>query len=149
MKNRGFEVVKGWEDKEITLPIRKTQYSAGYDIASAVDIVIPKGDKAVLVPTGLKAYMLEDEVLFLFNRSSNPLKRGLVLANGVGVIDKDYYGNKENDGHIFFSFYNHTKEDIMIHKGDMIGQGIFSKYLIVDDDIAEGERIGGFGSTDS
>ena len=83
------------------------------------------------------------------NRSSNPLKRGLVLANGVGVIDKDYYGNADNDGHIFFAFYNNTEEDIMIHKGDMIGQGIFSKYLVVDDDEAEGERLGGFGSTDA
>ena len=149
MKNRGFEIVKGWEDKEISLPVRHTEFSAGYDIAAAIDIVIPKGKKPVLVPTGLKAYMLDDEVLYLFNRSSNPVKRGLVLANGVGVIDKDYYGNSDNDGHIFFSFYNSTEEDIMIHKGDMIGQGIFSKYLVVDDDQASGERLGGFGSTGS
>ncbi len=149
MKSRGFEVVKGWEDKDISLPIRKTKYSAGYDIAAAVDMIIPKGRNIVLVPTGLKAYMQDDEVLYLFNRSSNPLKRGLVLANGVGVIDKDYYGNVDNDGHIFFAFYNNTEEDIMIHKGDMIGQGIFSKYLVVDDDEAEGERLGGFGSTDT
>ena len=148
---RGFEVVKGYEEKEIHLPIRKTKYSAGYDIEAAEDMIVPKyveGISPTLIPTGLKAFMQEDEVLFLYNRSSNPKKRGLVLANGVGVIDKDYYGNSDNDGHIFFAFYNNGEEDILVKKGEAIGQGIFSKYLLVDDDQALGERMGGFGSTD-
>ncbi len=148
---RGFEVVKGFEEKEIHLPIRKTKYSAGYDIEAAEDMIVPKyveGISPTLIPTGLKAFMQEDEVLFLYNRSSNPKKRGLVLANGVGVIDKDYYGNSDNDGHIFFAFYNNGKEDILIKKGEAIGQGIFSKYLLVDDDQADGIRKSGFGSTD-
>lgn len=147
---RGFEVVKGFEEKDIHLPIRKTKYSAGYDIEAAEDIVIPKyvdGMTPTLVPTGLKVFMQEDEVLFLYNRSSNPKKRGIVLANGVGVIDKDYYGNMDNDGQIFFAFYNIGKEDVFIKKGEAIGQGIFSKYLLVDDDQADGIRKSGFGST--
>ena len=102
-----------------------------------------------LIPTGVKAYMEDDEVLYLYNRSSNPKKKGLVLANSVGVIDKDYYGNPDNDGHIMFAFYNIKEEDITIHKGEAIGQGVFSKYLISDDDSAEGDRTGGFGSTDN
>ena len=91
--------------------------------------------------------MADDEVLILANRSSNPGKKGLILANSIGVIDKDYYGNPDNDGHIMFAFYNIKDEDIEIKKGDCIGQAIFQKYLIADDDSAEGERTGGFGST--
>ena len=147
---RGFEIAKGFEDKGINLPIRKTKFSAGYDIEAAEDIIIPsfkKGNNPTLVKTGLKAYMQDDEMLLLYNRSSNPKKKGLILANSVGVVDKDYYGNADNDGHIMFAFYNIKDEDVEIKKGDAIGQAIFQKYLITDDDKAEGEREGGFGST--
>ena len=149
-KLRGFEIAKGFEDKNINLPIRKTKYSAGYDIEAAEDVVIPsfkKGINPTLIKTGLKAYMQDDEMLLLYNRSSNPKKKGLILANSVGVVDKDYYGNADNDGHIMFAFYNIKEEDIEIKKGEVIGQGIFQKYLITDDDNAKGERMGGFGST--
>ena len=149
-RKRGFEVAKGFEDKEINLPVRKTKYSAGYDVEAAEDAVIPsfkKGMKPTLVKTGIKAYMDENEMLLLYNRSSNPGKKGLILANSVGVIDKDYYGNPDNDGHIMFAFFNIKEEDIEIKKGDVIGQAIFQKFLVTDDDVAEGERVGGFGST--
>ena len=152
MKTRGFEIAKGFEDKGINLPIRKTKFSAGYDIEAAEDTLIPSMKNLetkvpTLVKTGLKAYMQDDEVLLLFNRSSNPKKKGLVMANSVGVIDKDYYGNPDNDGHFMFSFFNVKDEDILIKKGEAIGQAIFQKYLITDDDAAEGVRVGGFGST--
>jgi len=150
MKIRGFEVAKGFEDKGINIPIRKTKFSAGYDIEAAEDCIIPafeKGQKPTLIKTGLKAYMADDEVLLLYNRSSNPGKKGLILANSVGVIDKDYYENPDNDGHIMFAFYNIKSEPVEIKKGDAIGQAIFQKYFTTDDDSAEGERVGGFGST--
>ena len=149
-RKRGFEVAKGFEESGINLPVRKTKYSAGYDVEAAEDVVIPsfkKGMKPTLVKTGIKAYMEEDEMLLLYNRSSNPGKKGLILANSVGVIDKDYYGNPDNDGHIMFAFFNVKEEDIEIKKGDVVGQAIFQKYLVTDDDVAEGERVGGFGST--
>ena len=149
-KLRGFEVAKGFEDKGINLPVRKTKYSAGYDIEAAEDIVIPsfkKGTNPTLIKTGLKAYMQDDEMLLLYNRSSNPKKKGLILSNSVGVVDKDYYGNPDNDGHIMFAFYNIKNEDIEIKKGECIGQAIFQKFAVIDNDTAEGERIGGFGST--
>ena len=151
MKKRGFEIAKGFEDKEIHLPVRKTKNSAGYDIEAAEDTIVPKfapGVKPTLIPTGIKAYMQEDEVLYLYNRSSNPKKKGLVLCNSVGVVDADYYGNEDNDGHIMFAFYNVGRDDITIQKGEAIGQGVFQKYLTVDNDNAEGTRSGGFGSTD-
>ena len=148
--NRGFEIAKGWEKKNINFPIRKTKGAAGYDFEAAEDTLVPSfksGIPPTLIPTGIKAYMLDDEVLYLYNRSSNPKKKGLILANSVGVIDKDYYGNPDNDGHIMFAFYNIKEEDITIKKGEAIGQAVFQKYLITDNDIAEGERVGGFGST--
>lgn len=151
MKKRGFEIVKGYENKNINIPVRKTSLSAGYDIESAEDIVIPSfkvGTKPTLIKTGLKCYMENDEYLMLVNRSSNPVKRGLVLANSVGIIDADYYNNPDNDGHLMYAFYNYSKEDITIKKGDIIGQAIFMKYLLVDNDSSNGERKGGFGSTD-
>ena len=149
-KVRGFEVAKGFENAGINLPVRKTKFSAGYDIEVAEDTVIPsfkKGMAPTLIKTGLKAYMQEDEYLKLCNRSSNPKKKGLILANSIGVVDSDYYENPDNDGHIMFAFYNIKDEDTVIKKGEAIGQAIFEKFLTVDNDVANGERLGGFGST--
>ena len=149
-KIRGFEVAKGFENSDIHMPVRKTKYSAGYDIEAAEDAVIPAfkpGATPTLIKTGIKVYMPEDEYLMLCNRSSNPKKKGLVLANGVGIVDGDYYGNPDNDGHIMFAFFNIKQEDVVIKKGECIGQAIFQKFMITDNDTSEGERIGGFGST--
>lgn len=149
-KIRGFEIAKGFEDKGINLPERKTKYSAGYDVEAAEDVTVPsfkKGMKPTLVKTGIKAYMQDNEYLMLVNRSSNPGKKGLILANSVGIIDKDYYENPDNDGHVMFAFYNIKDEDVEIKKGDCIGQAIFMPFLVADNDEAKGERTGGFGST--
>ena len=150
MKKRGFEVVSEYLDKDIHIPERKTKNSAGYDIEAAEDVTIPvykPGIKPVLVPTGLKVYMGDNECLLLLNRSSGP-KKGFILPNSVGLIDSDYYNNPDNEGHIFFQFYNSSDTDLVIKKGDVIGQAVFTKFLVTDDDDAEGERLGGFGSTD-
>lgn len=146
---RGFEIAKGYEDKGITIPIRKTAHSAGYDVEAAEDIIIPRftpGCKPTLIPTGLKAYCQPDECYLLLNRSSGP-KKGFIMANSVGLIDSDYYGNEDNDGHFFFAYFNCSDHDIEVKKGDVIGQVVFTKYLIVDNDNATGKRKGGFGST--
>ena len=151
MRKRGFEVVKGYEDKGINLPVRKTKHSAAYDVEAAEDIVIPKyypGIKPTLIPTGLKAYMQSDEVLLIVPRSSGPKKQGISFPHNVGVIDSDYYNNSDNEGHIFVQCINLKDEDVVIKKGEAVAQAIFQKYLTVDDDNAEGERTGGFGSTD-
>ena len=129
-KIRGFEIAKGFEDKGINLPIRKTKYSAGYDIEAAEDVIIKsfkKGMAPTLIKTGIKAYMQDDEVLMLYNRSSNPKKKGLILANSVGVVDKDYYGNSDNDGEIGFTFYNLSNEVVVIEKGEKLRTRCISK----------------------
>lgn len=149
-RKRGFEIAKGFENYDITLPVRKTKYSAGYDVCAAEDCVIQPftlGSKPTLVKTGLKAYMQDDEYLMLCNRSSNPFKKGLVLANSIGIIDADYYNNPDNDGAFSYAFYNYFTTPLEIKKGDTIGQAIFQKYAIIDDDFPGGKRLGGFGST--
>lgn len=151
MRKRGFEVVKGYEDKDIHLPVRKTKYAAGYDVEAAEDVIIPvykPGIKPTLIPTGLKAYCEPDEFFMLVNRSSGP-KKGFLMANSIGIIDHDYYNNEGNDGHFYFQYFNCSDKEITVHKGDVIGQVIFQKYLIVDNDNPEDKiRTGGFGSTD-
>lgn len=150
MKLRGFEIAKGWEDKDIQLPRRATAHSAGYDIAAAEDTVVPMfrpGQKPTLIPTGLKAYCQPDEYYIVANRGSGAGK-GLVLANGIGVIDADYYNNPDNDGHFQVLVFNVSDHDITVKKGDRIAQVIFQKFLMADDDKADGLRVSGFGSTD-
>ncbi|GBD65407.1 dUTP diphosphatase [Tetragenococcus halophilus] len=166
MEKRGFEVVTNYKEKEIHLPQRATHHSAGYDFEAAEEVVIPsiwkqlltrkindnttteKNITPVLVPTGIKAYMMEDEFLQLANRSSNPLKRFLLVANGVGIIDSDYYNNSENEGHIMFQFSNFGLKDRVIKKGERIGQGIFLPFLKADQDQTTHDRTGGLGSSD-
>ena len=145
-KIRGFELVKGETNLDL-LPKRSTQHSAGYDFVAAETITIDPG-AIKLVPTNVKAYMQEGEVLYLYDRSSNPRKRGIVLSNSVGVIDKDYYGNPDNDGNIHAQFTNITNDVVTIEKGTAMMQGVFMPFLLADNDDASGVRIGGFGSTD-
>ena len=80
-------------------------------------------------------------------RSSTPLKYWLLCANGYGIIDSDYYFNKDNDGRIYVQLINLSPFTIKLNKGDKIAQGIIKSYYKTDDDNATGERTGGFGST--
>lgn len=177
MHTRGFEVVSAFENQGVKLPERQTQHAAGYDFFAREDFVLKsiwrydfvrlfrliknqhplteadfvrasKILKPLLVPTGIKAYMQENEVLVLANRSSNPLKRGLVIPNGIGVIDADYYNNDSNEGEIFIQMVNCSPRDVVIEKGERIGQGIFMPYLLADGDAGNHNvRSAGFGST--
>ena len=186
-----FEKVKRFADQDITLPQRKTKYSAGYDFEVAEDIIVPSyltlykqleteafkdvefmdiffdpsklkkiytldetanltkltKTRPTLVPTGVKCKLEPDTYLDLSVRSSCPLKYWLILANSVGIIDADYYSNPDNDGEIFFQMINLSPVDIQLKKGDIIGQGIIKPYLKTENDAAQGDRLGGFGST--
>ncbi len=143
---RKFEIAKGFENEDVSLPTRATSKSAGYDLKSLETYVLKPGERHTF-PTGLKACMEGDEVLYIFVRSSMAIKKGVRLSNSVGVIDADYYSNVDNDGHIMVSLFNFSDKEVEIVKGDRIAQGIFMKYLVVDDDMAAGTRTGGFGST--
>ena len=105
--------------------------------------------KPTLVKTGIKSYFNEDELLILANRSSNPGKKGLILANSIGIIECDYYENPDNDGHLMYAYYNFFPTDTVIKKHDTIGQAYFQNFLVADNDLTtNAKRIGGFGSTD-
>lgn len=148
------------ESVGINLPQRQTKNAAGYDFEAAEDVeIVPiwramihnMDIKPQLVHTGVKAAMEPDEALFMYNRSGNPIKRFLLLGNGVGVVDSDYYGNESNDGEIMFQFWNFGFKSQFIKKGERIGQGVFKKFLLTDDDhlAAKKTRKGGHGSTQS
>ena len=173
-----FEKVSRFADVDLNLPKRKTKYSAGYDFEVAEDTIIPsiltmqqrisgvteqgwalplddmaartkhENAKPTLVPTGIKCQLDPNTFLQISVRSSCPLKYWLVLANGVGIIDADYYNNPDNEGEIFFQIINLSPVPIVLHKGDVIGQGVILPYNVTDDDFTESVRKGGFGSTD-
>ena len=146
---RGFELIEGMNGE---LPVKATVHSAGVDFIASQDIIIPafrfKGE-ATLVPTGIKAFMPKNECLLIFARSSLPVNHGLIMSNGVGVVDSDYYNNPKNEGHIMLEFNNLTNKHLTIKKGERIGQGIFYKVpkVIYGVRLKTDKRGGGFGST--
>lgn len=146
MDIRGFEVITAYEDKDIHLPTRKTTESAGYDLECAEAVTFAPGELK-LIPTGIKAFMAYDEYLAIHIRSSMAIKRRLALVNSTGIIDSDYYNNEDNEGHIMIAVLNYGNEAVHLEKGERVAQGIFSKYLITNDDDATGVRTGGIGST--
>ncbi len=116
------------------LPKRDTKYAAGYDFYAIYDYRLkPKEIKKI--PTGVKALMEDDDVLLLIDRSSMGFKYNVRMCNQVGVIDKDYYNNNDNEGHMWIKIQNEGDKDYVVKKGDGICQGIFMKYLKTDDDI--------------
>lgn len=174
-----FEKVSKYADADIAMPVRKTEFSAGYDMVAAEDYIIPSlwtmtieaaeawpvepdefvtmeqmarftketGFKPTLVSTGMKCKLDPGTWLQLSVRSSSPLKYWLMMGNSIGVIDADYYNNPDNEGEIFFQIYNLSPFNIQIKKGEAIGQGIILPYTVIEDDVAGGARMGGFGST--
>lgn len=167
-----FEKVSRFANQNFIMPHRATAESAGYDFVAAEEVLVPsylhlfdgaapvsgplsleaaadalKKRRPTLVSTGVKCRLDEGTYLKLVNRSSGSLKYLLIVANGEGTIDRDYYNSASNEGEIFFQFLNLSPYDIIIHKGDKIGQGIICRYKTTEDDAASGVRTGGFGST--
>ncbi len=135
------------EYNEYKLPKRSTKYSAGYDFAALTDFTI-NPNEIKLIPTGIKADMNNNEVLMIYIRSSLGFKFNLRMCNGTGIIDKDYYNNRDNEGHIFVKLQNEGDQPKEFKKGENIVQGIFLNYLTVEGETEiTKERIGGVGST--
>jgi len=176
MPKRGFEAVfRRVNPEEPVLPLRATKTSAGYDFFAPCDIAIPPQQQAVFA-TDVKAKMKDDEALILVVRSSAGIRRDLMLANTVGVVDSDYYNNEDNEGNICIALRNlkpameltgfrtvalatgetveipvirdlREENTVLIRKGERVVQGIFLPVLAADDGQSQNTRTGGFGSS--
>lgn len=147
---RKFEVVKKeflkYDVEDIKLPVRATKSAVGYDFYSPIDAVIKPKD-SMLIWTNVKA-QFEENVGLILAVTSGMGKNNITLANAIGVIESDYYGNISNDGNLGFRLHNFGTEDYVIKKGDKIGQGFFFHFLTVDnEEEITTVRTGGFGST--
>jgi dUTP pyrophosphatase len=125
------------------LPFRATPKSAGYDLSSAYDCVVPARGKA-LVKTDLAIAIPEGTYGRIAPRSSLAWKNH--IDTGAGVIDADYRGN------IGVVLFNHSNEDFAIKRGDRIAQLILERIVTPEvqevDNLDDTERgAGGFGST--
>lgn len=130
------------------LPKRKTKYSAGYDFISLIEKNLTPGE-SVLIPTGVKCSLNENDVLLIVVRSSLGFKHNIRLVNQVGVIDADYYNNESNEGHILIKLKNEGDHDYKIEIGSAIAQGLIINYNIIDnEEEINTVRTGGTGSTD-
>lgn len=145
MRIRGFEICKGFEDVA-TLPTRGSKNSAGYDFYLPRSFILqPK--ETIKMETGIKSYMKDDEVLLVMIRSSVGIKKHTINANCVCVIDSDYYNNPQNEGNIILGLYNRGDKPVEFNKGERVCQGIFTKYLVTDNDNTKTKRKGGIGSS--
>ena len=133
--------------EEYTLPSRSTKYSAGYDFKSIIDFTLKPGE-CKKIPLGIKIMMNSDEMMLLLVRSSMGFKYNVRACNQVGVFESDYYNNITNEGHAWLKLQNEGEKLFVVKKGDAICQGIFVKFLTVDnEEEIQNVRMGGLGST--
>lgn len=127
------------------LPRYETEESAGFDLSSVANVTVEPG-KVALVPTGLVIKVPHRMFLGIFARSSTPVKRGLMVANGVGVIDPDYCGATDE---VKVAVMNFTDEPVVVRAGDRLAQGVFLQAPRVEwvEAAPHAESRGGFGAT--
>ena len=133
-------------DPTVPLPAYGTAEAAGFDLAAAHDVEVSPGS-IVLVRTGLVIEVPSGHFLGIFARSSTPLKRGLIVANGVGVIDSDYSGPEDE---VMIQVMNFTSSPVRIARGDRLAQGIILPAPRVTwNEVSEIRPVarGGFGAT--
>lgn len=131
----------------IKLPKRATVGSGGYDFFAPYNITIPpKG--TVKVPTGIRVILDDDKFLAIYPRSGLGFKYKMQLFNSVGIVDCDY-SDSDNEGHIWVKFYNDSPDGktIAIKQGEAMCQGVVQQFFTTIDDVADGIRNGGMGST--
>ena len=133
-------------DPAVALPSYQTAGAAGFDLASSVDMTVQPG-QVTLVPTGLVIAAPAGHFLGIFARSSTPLKKGLMVANGVGIVDSDYSGPNDE---IKIEVYNFTASAVHVTRGDRLAQGVVLPYVRAEwqeGDGPSGPTRGGFGGT--
>jgi len=132
--------------EDVKLPAYESTGAAAFDLAAAEDVVIEPG-RVSLVPTGLVIEVPQGWALGIFARSSTPLKRGLMIANGVGIVDSDYCGPTDE---VKIAVMNFTAAPVAVKAGDRIAQGLLLAAPRVEwDEVSElaAESRGGFGAT--
>lgn len=146
-----YMVVK---ESKLKFPNVETQHPSCTDILSAGDdfyskeTITIKPNETHLFWTDIKARMQDDEVLYIFVRSSIGTEKKLRLANTVGVIDASYFGNIKNDGNIGIALHNYGTEDAVIEVGERIAQGVVQKFVSMENRRPlSDKRVGGFGSS--
>ena len=130
----------------VSLPRYESDGAAAFDLAASENTTIPSGE-VVLVPTGLVVEVPPGMFLGIFARSSTPLKRGLMVANGVGIVDRDYCGPLDE---VKIAVLNFTVAAVQVMAGDRIAQGILLPTIrVVWEEVEEVRKDsrGGFGST--
>lgn len=142
------------KESKLKFPEVETQQPSCTDILSAGDdfyskeTVTIKPNETYLFWTDVKAHMQNDEVLYIFVRSSVGTKKHLMLANTVGVIDASYFGNEGNDGNIGIALHNYGTKPVVIEKGERIAQGVLQKFVSMGArNPLSDKRVGGFGSS--
>lgn len=134
------------EYNDIKLPRRATTKSAGFDFYAPFAFTLQPNEE-IKIPTGIRCFMEDTNVLLMFPRSGHGFKFFVRLANTVGVVDADYTGS-DNEGHIFVKIRNEGKKVLEVKQGEAFCQGIILNFLVTDDDCPiEQKRNGGFGST--
>ena len=129
------------------LPTRSTKFSAGYDFKAIEPFTLKPGE-IIKIPTGIKVQMNDDEMLMFICKSGIGFKYNVRLTNQVGIIESDYYNNETNEGHMWISMQNEGDKDFTIDINQSYVQGIFTKFLTVDnEEEIKNYRKGGFGST--
>ena len=133
-------------DSSVDLPRYQTDGAAGFDLAASADMTVQPGE-VTLVPTGLVIAVPPGHVLGVFARSSTPLKKGLMVANGVGLVDRDYCGPKDE---IKIEVFNFTSAPVAVKRGDRLAQGVIIPFVRAEwgeDAMPSALTRGGFGST--
>lgn len=131
-----------------SIPRYETAGAAGFDLAASQDVTVQPGE-VTLVPTGLAVEVLPGTFLGIFARSSTPIKRGLMVANGVGVVDSDYCGPADE---VKIEVYNFTPRAVQVKAGDRIAQGVLIPIIRAEwEEVGELRTTsrGGFGSSDA
>jgi len=132
-------------DKTLSLPAHQTASAAAFDLSARLETIIPP--RAVgYVPLNVIIATPPGYVLNIFSRSGTH-KKGLMLANGVGVIDPDFCGEEDE---IRAAYYNFTDQPVKIERGERIAQGIVKKREDIEwEEVEKMENPsrGGFGST--
>lgn len=134
------------KDPAVPLPEYKTPGSVAFDLAAAQDVVVPSHEVR-LIGTGLVICTPPGHMLMISARSSTAMKKGLMLANGIGIIDQDYCGP---DDEVKISVYNFTDKSVEVKTGDRLAQGLFLQLERVEwEEVKEldTKTRGGFGST--